>query len=85
MKKENEKHGSVPHEILSDRGVRLEQAHQAQQNSNTNYNQRVIIGQLDDSGKDIRVPIGTKCPKCKKRVRGLNHANGAHHLGTGIR
>lgn len=66
----------TPHKVLSDRGLNLERANQAQQNSNINSGKVIVVGE------DVRVEIGQQCPVCKKRVRGLNHAEGAHHKGT---
>lgn len=77
----NTKRGPVPHRVLSDRGVHLEQMHQKQQYSNIRHGQSVVIYQ-NDNGDNVIVKIGQKCPKCNKRVRGPNHAQGAHHLGT---
>ncbi len=74
------KKGPVPHKVLSDRGVHLEQMHQKQQDSNIRHGQPVVIGQ-NDNGDNVIVNIGQKCPKCKRSVRGPNHANGEHHLG----
>jgi hypothetical protein len=66
---------------LSDRGIHLEQAHQRQSRTNCNFGLKVVIGQ-DDNGGDIVIIIGSKCPKCRFTVRGINHAIGAHHKGT---
>ena len=71
---------SVPHKILSDRGVRLEHAYQTGENSNINHGQTVVIERKED-GNHVIVKIGSKCPKCKMRVRGLNHVEGNHHRG----
>lgn len=76
----NTKKGPVPHKVLSERGIHLEQAHQRQQGINIHTGKTVVIGQ-NDNGEDITVQIGHRCPKCRKRVRGLNHAEGAHHNG----
>jgi len=73
------KEDSAPHTIISERGMFLEQAHQRQQNSNVNTGMDVVITE------DIRVKIGQRCPTCKRRVRGLNHVNGAHHRGMVFR
>ncbi len=78
---ESKKRGPVPHKIFSDRGLRLEKAHTAQECSNIHYGKPVVIGQ-DEQGDDIRVNIGDVCPKCRKKVRGFNHEEGAHHRGT---
>ncbi len=75
-----EKHGPVPHKVFTDRGLTLERINQSQQNTNINYGQSVVVDQ-DSEGRDISVKIGSKCPKCRKRVRGLNHADGDHHKG----
>lgn len=75
LQKTNEKHGPAVHNVLSDRGVHLAQAHQRQQNSNIRTGQLVIVGD------NIRVEIGQRCPVCKKRVRGPNHVSGDHHRG----
>ena len=71
----NDKRGSVPHKVLTDRGVHLEQANQRQQGSN------IHTGKMADGGEGIRIQIGSRCPSCGKRVRGLNHVNGDHHRG----
>lgn len=76
-----EKRSLVPHKVFTDRGLILERTHQAQQNTNINHDQSVVVGQ-DNEGKDISVKIGSKCPICNKRVRGLNHVNGDHHKRT---
>lgn len=76
----SEKKKSVPHRVLSDRGVNLEQAHLRQQDSRVGSRTAVII--QDTIGNDISVALGQKCPVCKMRVRGKNHASGAHHRGT---
>jgi len=77
------KKGPVPHEI-SERGLYLERAQLAQQNSNIHHGEDVVVGQEtaeDGNTKDILVKVGNKCPSCHKRVRGPNHANGIHHRG----
>lgn len=76
-----EKRGPVPHQVFTDRGLRLENANQSQQNTNINHGQSVVVDQ-DNDGDDILVKIGNRCPKCGKRVRGLNHASGDYHKGT---
>ena len=76
----NEKRGPVPHKVLTDRGVYLEQRHTATQNSSIHHGKSAVIGQKDD-GSDIVAKIGQKCPNCRFRVRGVNHAEGAHHRG----
>ena len=78
--KKNEKRGPVTHKVFSDRGLRLERASSASQCSSLNYGQSVIVGQKSD-GQDVVVKIGHKCPTCRFRVRGFNHAEGAHHKG----
>jgi len=80
-KQKNTKKGPVPHQVLSDRGVHLEQAHHRQQGSNVHHGEPIVIGQ-DDEGKDIVVKVGQRCPVCQKRIRGLNHLEGAHHAGN---
>ncbi len=67
--------------VLNDRGDYLRKAHQAQQESNVRSGQPVVMGQNQD-GEDILVKIGSKCPTCRKRVRGPNHAEGMHHRGV---
>lgn len=79
--KKNTKKGPVPYKILSDRGVHLQQVHQRQQGSNIHTGEMVVIGQ-DDKGKDIIATVGQRCPICNKRIRGLNHTEGAHHQGN---
>jgi len=79
--KKNTKRGLVPHKVLSPRGEWLERANVARQNSNINNGAPIVIGQ-DDEGKDIVVKVGQRCPVCKKRIRGLNHLEGAHHTGN---
>lgn len=71
---------SVPHKVLSDHGVRLEEAHKRQHCGSIGYGQKVVIGQNND-GTDIIVKQGQRCPDCRKRVRGPNHADGMHHKG----
>ena len=66
----------VVNKVLTERGLHLEKAHQAQQNSNVRTGQPVAITD------DIRVEIGQQCPVCNKRVRGPNHIEGDHHKGT---
>jgi len=66
---------------VSERGVWLIDANNNRQNSNIKHGKVVVVGQ-DNSGDDIKTKIGNQCPKCKFRVRGMNHANGAHHNGT---
>ena len=34
------------------------------------------------AGKAARVRVRPRCPDCGKRIRGPNHAEGAHHKGT---
>ena len=63
----------VPHSVLSDRGVHLEHSHKSQHGSNINSGQNAVIGE------NYCVKIGSKCPECGFRVRGLKHAEGAHH------
>lgn len=75
------KKGPVPHKVLSDRGVFLEQAHDRQQCSSIGFGQKVVVGQ-NDNGEDIVVTQGQKCPSCRMRVRGPDHVNGMHHRGT---
>lgn len=62
--------------IVSERGTQLETAHQLQHESNINHGKIVLI---ESKGTTFKIPIGTKCPVCKFRVRGLNHVEGAHH------
>lgn len=76
----NEKRGPVPHKILSDRGVHLEQCRITSENSNLMHGMPAFSF-MDNSGKSVSVLIGQQCPVCKKRVRGLNHENGDHHKG----
>jgi len=76
----SKKKGPVPHKI-SARGLILEAAHNMQQGSNVHAGTSAVIGQ-DADGKDIRVKIGSRCPKCQRRVRSPNHAEGMHHRGT---
>lgn len=38
----------------------------------------VVSGEGD---KLIRAAIGTRCPVCKKKIRGAKHASGDHHRG----
>lgn len=66
---------------ISERGLQLERANQAQQSSNLHNGTMVVIGQTENGG-DIGVAVGSKCPICKKRVRGLHHASGMHHRGV---
>ncbi len=75
-----EKNGPVPHKILNDRGLRLERANLSRQPSNINHGKSIVVGQ-DGGGNDILAKIGSECPKCRKRIRGLNHAEGDHHKG----
>lgn len=67
--------------VLTDRGVHLEHIHNSRQCSSMYYGQNAVVGQ-DAEGDDIVVAIGSRCPKCHMRVRGFNHAEGHHHLGT---
>ncbi len=71
----------VPHKVLSDRGVLLENAHLNGQGTSVSRGQVAVIGEKED-GSPITVDIGDRCPKCRKRVRGPNHAEGSHHNGT---
>lgn len=66
---------------ISERGLQLEKANQAQQNNNVHNGTMVVIGQTENGG-DISIAVGNQCPICKKRVRGLHHASGMHHKGT---
>ena len=75
------KKGPVPHKVLSDRGVLLENAHLSGQGNCLNRGQSAVIGENRDGGP-ITADIGDHCPKCGMKVRGLNHAQGIHHLGT---
>jgi len=34
---------------------------------------------------DRELKVGDVCPQCKKRVRGLNHKEGAHHEGISLK
>lgn len=79
--KTTKKGAKVPHKVLSDRGLHLEKSQQALENSNIFHGRSVIVGQ-NDNGEDVVVKIGQECPKCHKRVRGPNHAEGTHHRGT---
>lgn len=74
------KKGPLEHKVLSDRGVHLEQTSLRQQCSSIGFGQKITVGQ-SDNGDDIIVTQGQKCPKCKKRVRGVNHVDGYHHRG----
>ncbi len=74
------KKGPVPHKILSDRGVLLENAHLDGQGGSVNRGQSAVIGEKED-GSPITVAIGDSCPKCRMKVRGPNHAQGSHHNG----
>ncbi len=78
---EKKKGGTVPHKVLSDRGVFLEKAHQATASSSIHYGRSVVVCQ-NGCGDDIIVKIGQRCPSCRRRVRGPNHVNGAHHRGV---
>ena len=80
----NIKKGPVPHKVLSDRGVLLEQASQRRHCSSIGFGQTAFVW-TNPSGKEVPVKIGQECPKCKKRVRGFNHTEGAHHNGTASR
>ena len=82
--KNTKKGKRVTHKVLSDRGLHLEKALRASENSNILHGRSVIVGQ-NDNGEDVIVKIGQKCPKCHKRVRGPNHAEGTHHKGIVIR
>ncbi|KKN91187.1 hypothetical protein LCGC14_0220530 [marine sediment metagenome] len=77
-------HGPIVHKVFNDRGLHLERVHLDSLGSNLNHGRPVVIGQ-GENGEDISVKIGQKCPRCKMRVRGFNHANGAHHKGTVVR
>ena len=76
----NKKKGPVQHVVLSDRGVHLEQASQRQHQGSLGFGQPIIVGTNTD-GENIIVNQGQKCPRCNKRVRGPNHAEGDHHKG----
>jgi hypothetical protein len=80
-KPRNEKRGPVPHTVLSDRGVYLEQAHQRAQCNSIGFGQVVVLENNDNPELRVTVTIGQRCPKCKMRVRGQNHIEGAHHRG----
>lgn len=77
----NTKKGPVPHKVLSDRGVHLESSNRASENSNILHGRTAFMW-ADQGGKEIPVKVGQRCPKCKMRVRGINHESGAHHKGT---
>jgi len=68
------KHSPIKPKELSERAEQLLRAHNMAQNSNINGGNKVDLG--DPHGK---VEIGTKCPVCTYRIRGLNHVDGAHH------
>ena len=70
------KTGPVPHSVLSDRGVHLEQAHLRHENSD------ILDGVSVRITDDITVKVVETCPVCKKKVRGINHAEGIHHRGV---
>lgn len=74
------KKGPVPHKVLSDRGVFLEQRHNVSENSNIHHG-ATAFSFLNDSGQLINVKVGQQCPVCKKRVRGIKHEDGDHHKG----
>jgi hypothetical protein len=80
-KSKNHEQGPILHKVLSPRGEWLERANAASQNINIHNNTQIVIRQ-DDEGKDIVVKVGQRCPVCKKRIRGLNHLDGAHHAGN---
>ena len=80
MAKFQNKRGPIPRKVFSDRGLHLEKSSIAQQNSNIHHGEKVLIGQ-DAQGQPMFVKVGEECPKCRKRVRGLNHVNGDHHRG----
>jgi hypothetical protein len=77
------KKGPVEHKVLSDRGVHLEQCSFRQQCSSIGFGRKITVGQ-DGNGDDIVVTQGQKCPKCRMKVRGPNHAEGHHHRGIAI-
>lgn len=74
-KKKNE---PVPHKVLSDRGVHLETAHRASENNNLLHGQTAFMWK-NPNGEEVPIKVGQICPKCRKRVRGLHHAEGYHH------
>lgn len=74
-KRKNAKKSPVPHNVLSDRGVHLEQAHQRHQGSN------ILAGTVVKISEKVSVKVGEICPVCKKKVRGIDHVNGIHHRG----
>ncbi len=78
--KDSGKGKPVPHKILSARGNHLIASQVASQCSSLSYGKSAVVGQNGD-GEDIVVKIGQHCPKCRFRVRGMNHAEGAHHKG----
>jgi len=58
---------------LTERGVHLEQAAVRQHCSGINHGM-----QFEADG--LKLTIGSRCPKCRMRVRGLNHHKGHHHI-----
>lgn len=76
--KSSTKGKTVPHKILTERGEHLSKTHLASQGGSINRGQSIVI----ENG--VVVQIGEQCPKCRKRVRGLNHTDGNHHRGVAV-
>lgn len=73
MKKEQKK----LEDKITPRGQILHQSHSRQQGSIPHYGETIVVGK-DDNGNDIKITIGMRC-SCGRRIRGVNHLEGAHH------
>lgn len=70
------KHSKIQPKEMSERGIWLVERHMGSQSINPNMGKNVA---MEVGGNDTAVPVGSKCPVCKFKVRGLNHCSGDHH------
>ena len=83
-KTKHTKRSAVPHKVLSDRGVHLVRSNRATENSNIHHGKTAFVWR-NPNGEEVAVKVGQICPKCQKRVRGVNHEAGMHHKGITVK